>query len=104
MTRWLFILNDPPYGSERPYNALRLALNVLRTGSDDHVTLFLMGDSVAAARRGQSTLAGYYNVKDASLSRQAGWARAPVRDLHGRARHRGPLTELTRSCDRVLVF
>lgn len=31
MTRWLFILNDAPYGSERPFNALRLAVNLLRT-------------------------------------------------------------------------
>jgi sulfur relay (sulfurtransferase) complex TusBCD TusD component (DsrE family) len=25
MSRALFIVNDAPYGSERPYNALRLA-------------------------------------------------------------------------------
>jgi sulfur relay (sulfurtransferase) complex TusBCD TusD component (DsrE family) len=26
----LLILNDGPYGNERPYNALRLALNLVR--------------------------------------------------------------------------
>ena len=26
----LFIINDGPYGNERPYNALRLALNVVK--------------------------------------------------------------------------
>jgi len=27
--KYLFIINDGPYGNERPYNALRLALNLL---------------------------------------------------------------------------
>ena len=27
---YLFILNDAPYGNERPYNALRLALNLVK--------------------------------------------------------------------------
>ena len=28
MAKTLFILNDPPYGTERDYNALRLAASV----------------------------------------------------------------------------
>ena len=28
--KYLFILNDPPYGSERGYNALRLAREMLK--------------------------------------------------------------------------
>lgn len=27
---YLFIINDAPYGNERPYNALRLALNLVK--------------------------------------------------------------------------
>ena len=27
---YLLIVNDGPYGNERPYNALRLALNLVR--------------------------------------------------------------------------
>jgi uncharacterized protein involved in oxidation of intracellular sulfur len=26
--KYLFVLNDPPYGTERSYNALRLARNL----------------------------------------------------------------------------
>ncbi|MDO9347847.1 MAG: hypothetical protein Q7T47_01065 [Anaerolineales bacterium] len=28
--KYLFIINDAPYGNERPYNALRLALNLVK--------------------------------------------------------------------------
>jgi uncharacterized protein involved in oxidation of intracellular sulfur len=28
--KYLFILNEPPYGSERSYNALRLARELLK--------------------------------------------------------------------------
>ena len=31
MTSTLFILNDAPYGNERAYNALRLALSLAKT-------------------------------------------------------------------------
>jgi uncharacterized protein involved in oxidation of intracellular sulfur len=58
----LFILNDPPYGTERVYNALRLAQAVLKKEPQTEVTLFLMADSVVAARAGQKTPDGYYNV------------------------------------------
>ncbi len=56
-------LNDPPYGTERCYNALRLAHAPLKGGSAPQVSVFLMADAVAAARRGQKTPNGYYNVE-----------------------------------------
>ena len=59
----LFILNDPPYGTERAYNALRLAHALIKAGPDDEVTVFLMADAVAAARGGQKTPDGYYNLE-----------------------------------------
>jgi len=59
----LFILNDPPYGSERCYNALRLAHGLLKNDPAAEVTVFLMGDSVVAARKGQKTPDGYYNME-----------------------------------------
>ncbi len=47
----LLIVNTPPYGSEGPYNALRLAdALALR---DEHVEVFCMGDAVHSARAGQ---------------------------------------------------
>jgi uncharacterized protein involved in oxidation of intracellular sulfur len=59
----LFILNDPPYGTERCYNALRLAGALLKRDPGSEVTVFLMADSVIAARTGQKTPDGYYNVE-----------------------------------------
>lgn len=41
----LFIINDGAYGSERPYNALRLALNLVKR-SGGVVRVFLTGDGV----------------------------------------------------------
>jgi uncharacterized protein involved in oxidation of intracellular sulfur len=58
----LFILNDPPYGSERVYNALRLA-HALQKDSRAEVVVFLMADAVVAAKAGQKTPDGYYNVE-----------------------------------------
>lgn len=59
----LFILNDPPYGTERCYNALRLAHALLKREPETKVTVFLMADAVAAARKGQKTPEGYYNME-----------------------------------------
>jgi uncharacterized protein involved in oxidation of intracellular sulfur len=59
----LFVLNDPPYGSERVYNALRLAQALLKKETQAEVTVFLMADSVIAAKAGQKTPDGYYNTE-----------------------------------------
>lgn len=61
----LMILNDPPYGTERTYNGVRLALNLLKLteGQDLDLTVFLMGDAVTSAKMGQQTPTGYYNVE-----------------------------------------
>jgi uncharacterized protein involved in oxidation of intracellular sulfur len=58
----LLILNDPPYGSERSYNGLRLA-NELAKREEEKVRVFLIGDAVACAKRGQNTPNGYYNLE-----------------------------------------
>ena len=58
----LIILNDPPYGTERSYNGLRLA-NALSKDEDDEVRVFLIGDAVACAKRGQQTPNGFYNIE-----------------------------------------
>ena len=59
----LCIINDPPYGTERVYNALRLALALLKKESSTEVTVFLMANSVVAAKAGQKTPDGHYNVE-----------------------------------------
>jgi uncharacterized protein involved in oxidation of intracellular sulfur len=56
------ILNDPPYGTERCYNGLRLALALMKTDPDTQLIVFLMADSVICAKAGQKTPDGYYNL------------------------------------------
>lgn len=63
MVKYLFILNDPPYGTERSYNALRLARSMLKAG-DTEVKVFLIGDASACAKAGQKVPQGYYNLGD----------------------------------------
>lgn len=62
MPRTLFILNDPPYGSELSYNALRLAASLSRREGEE-VKVFLMGDAASCARKGQKVPQGYYNTE-----------------------------------------
>ena len=59
----LFILNDPPYGTERCYNVLRLANALLKKDPATEVTVFLMADAVSCGRKGQKTPGGYYNLE-----------------------------------------
>ncbi len=58
----LFVVNDGPYGSERPYNALRMALNVVKRPGTK-LRVFLIGDGVGCANRGHKTPEGYYNIE-----------------------------------------
>ena len=60
---YLFILNDPPYGTERCYNGLRLAHAVVKKDPTIEVTVFLMADAVLAAKANQRTPDGYYNLE-----------------------------------------
>ena len=46
MINVLVIVNDQPYGSERPYNALRLAGSLAKR-DDVALRVFLLGDAVA---------------------------------------------------------
>jgi uncharacterized protein involved in oxidation of intracellular sulfur len=59
----LFIINNPPYGTEQVYNALRLAHALLKKEPRPEVTVFLMADAVVSAKAGQKTPDGYYNVE-----------------------------------------
>lgn len=114
----LFILNDPPYGTERCYNALRLAHALLKSGGEDAVTVFLMADAVAAARKGQKTPDGYYNLERMLKRVAAGKGGVLLCGTCMDARglgdgdvvdgaRRSTMDELaaaTRAADRVLVF
>jgi uncharacterized protein involved in oxidation of intracellular sulfur len=62
MAKTLFILNDAPYGTERSYNALRLA-GALSKREGEEVKLFLVGDAASCAKAHQKVPHGYYNVE-----------------------------------------
>ena len=60
--KYLFILNDSPYCSQRTYNALRL-VRALATGNTK-VAVFLLGDGVVSGLRRQSPADASYNVQE----------------------------------------
>jgi uncharacterized protein involved in oxidation of intracellular sulfur len=62
MAKTLFILNDAPYGTERSFNALRLA-GSLSKREGEQVKVFLIGDAASCAKKGQRVPQGYYNVE-----------------------------------------
>lgn len=62
MTKFLILLNDPPYGTERSYNGLRLA-STLSKREGAEVRIFLMGDAIGCAKASQKTPSGYYNLE-----------------------------------------
>jgi uncharacterized protein involved in oxidation of intracellular sulfur len=64
--RYLFILNDPPYGTERCYNGLRHARALLKRAHGDpevQLRMFLLGDAVVCAKAGQKVPQGYYSTE-----------------------------------------
>jgi uncharacterized protein involved in oxidation of intracellular sulfur len=62
MAKTLFILNDPPYGTERSYNGLRLA-GSLSKREGEAVKIFLIGDAASCAKKDQKVPSGYYNAE-----------------------------------------
>ncbi|MHB1010936.1 MAG: DsrE/DsrF/TusD sulfur relay family protein [Propionibacteriaceae bacterium] len=114
----LFILNDPPYGTERVYNGLRLAANLQRLDEGHDVAVFLMGDAASAAKAGQKVPEGYYNVNKmlGNVVRRKGRvlvcgtcmdARGLTQDDLIPGAQRSTLDELTQetlAADKVLVF
>ena len=113
----LFVLNDPPYGTERSYNALRLA-GALAKREGEEVRVFLMGDAAACAKAGQSVPQGYYNLNRmlqvVILQRAAVGVCGSCMDARGiketellEGTRRSSMEELadwTQWADRVLVF
>ena len=113
----LLILNDAPYGTERSYNGLRLAISLAMTEGTS-VRVFLMADAVACAKPGQTTPDGYYNIgrmlKGLTGRGVAVGACATCMDARGYAEsdlaegiHRSSMAELTAwtlEADKVVTF
>ena len=117
MAQTLFILNDPPYGTERSYNALRLAGSLAKRDSED-VKVFLIGDAASCAKKDQKVPQGYYNLEVMlrNVGRHGGEigvcgtcmdARGMMDTELTDVTHRGSLDELAnwvQWADRTLVF
>jgi len=59
--KFLFVFHDPPYGTERTYNGIRWAREMLNADGAE-VKVFLFGDAVVSVMDAQKTPNGYYNV------------------------------------------
>lgn len=57
------ILNGAPYGDEKVWNALRLARALISSAIKMKVNIFLLGDAVNTAKKGQRPPEGYYNLE-----------------------------------------
>ncbi len=59
----LIVINEAPYGNEKSYNALRLAMALQKEPLNTQVHVFLMADAVYCALADQTTPQGYYNIE-----------------------------------------
>ena len=114
----VLILNDPPYGSERSYNGLRLAVTLAKQDPNRAITVFLMADAVSCAKKGQKTPDGYYNIERMLKQFTVGTHRillcGTCMDARGltetellEGAHRSAMDELAQAtaiADKVLVF
>ena len=114
----LFIINDAPYGSEKAYNALRIANEFGRNHDDVEVRIFLTADAVGCAVTGQDTPNGFYNIERMLKLALTKKARIGVCTTCSNARgvkessliegiSMSSMTELGNwiiECDKVLVF
>lgn len=115
--RYLLILNDPAYGTERSYNGFRLARSLAGQAGAE-VKVFLMGDAVTCALAGQKTPDGYYNLErmlrsTVAKGAQVGCcgscldARGIADDRIAEGAHRSSLDELTEWtawAEKVITF
>ena len=62
MEKLTMVISSSPYGDERIWNALRLAEALSCSGAGIKVNIFLIGDAVNAAKKGQRPAKGFYNI------------------------------------------
>ena len=115
--KYLLILNESPYGNEKPYNALRLAMALQKDYNSD-IDMFFMGDSVVGTMKNQKTPDGYYNLERMvkAVIRKNGniYLCGSCMDARGISEENiiegtlkstmAQLAELTEKADKVLVF
>lgn len=62
MQKILIIINDAPYGTEKAYNALRMAMT-LQKEHEVVIKIFLLADAVFCGLPNQNTQDGFYNIE-----------------------------------------
>lgn len=119
MQKILIIINDAPYGTEKAYNALRMAMTLQKEHGDKvEVKIFLLADAVFCGLPNQDTPEGYYNIERMlkSIIKRGG----EVKSCGGCSKARGianiqfiegiqlsnmkEFTQWTIECDKVLTF
>ncbi|HDP93928.1 MAG TPA: hypothetical protein ENN40_01045 [Candidatus Aminicenantes bacterium] len=119
MQKILIIINDAPYGTEKAYNALRMAMTLQKEHEDKvEIKIFLLADAVFCGIPNQTTPNGYYNIERMlkSVIRQGG----EVKSCGGCSEARGINTlkpirgvqlsnmkefaQWTVECDKVITF
>ena len=114
----LIIINDAHYGTEKPYNAFRLANQILKDYPEEHIEIFLLADAVGCGLANQKTPDGYYNIgrmikffiNKGGILKTCGTcmdARGITEDMFQNGVQRSNLKEfarLTAESDKVLTF
>lgn len=119
MQKILLIINDAPYGTEKAYNALRMAMMLQKEHAEKvDVKIFLLADAVFCGLPNQNTPNGFYNIERMlkSVIRQG----AQVKSCGGCSKARGienipfiegvklsnmsEFAQWTVDCDKVLTF
>lgn len=119
MQKILIIINDAPYGTEKAYNALRMAMTIQKEHSDNaEIKIFLLADAVFCGLPNQNTPDGYYNIERMlkSVIRKGGEVKSCGTCSKARGIDKTPLIEgvkqsnmiefvqWTVECDKVLTF
>jgi uncharacterized protein involved in oxidation of intracellular sulfur len=118
MGKVLILINDAPYGTEKAYNALRLAMQIQKDYETSELCVFLMADAVTCAIPDQSTPNGYYNIE--RMLKTIILKNGKVKLCGSCSEARGlknilliegtelstmkELTQLTMECDKVITF
>jgi len=119
MQKILIIINDAPYGTEKAYNALRMAMTLQKEHiSQVEVRIFLLADAVFCGLPRQKTPDGFYNIERMlkSVVKRGG----EVKSCGGCSKARGidelklidgvqlsnmvEFAQWTMDCDKVLTF
>ena len=114
----LIIINDAPYGTEKAYNALRLANTILSEHEETEIKVFLLADAVFCGLPNQKTPNGFYNIE--RLMKSVLHKGAEIKLCGGCSEARGihelqlidsvqlsnmkQLAKWTTDCDKVLTF